>query len=234
MKKEKRDYFIKQANLEVRELENGTKTIVGLIPYNSRSEDMGFYEVLNPGCFTKTLSENRIVALWNHDSSKVLGNNKAGTLKFEDRDDGLFCIVELPNTSFGNDAYESVRSGNVTTMSFGFSAIKESYNSKENQRNILEARLFECSFGVPFPAYEGTKSIVQLRNYILNERKIDISNLESILAKEVLDDEDKKVIADTISNLSTLVEVEEHFEPEKPLKAVDEIDVMLLNLDEIE
>jgi len=220
---------IRAVNVETRETEDGGKTIEGIIPYNKESEDMGFREILSPGCFKKTLQEARIVALWNHNADKVLGNNKAGTLELTDGDDGLRCVCTLPNTSYAADAYEAIKSGNVTTMSFAFSAILDVWDSKANTRTIKEAKLYEVSFGVPFPAYEDTDS--QARSLVLEKRGIDLDSLEEVLAKDALDDNDKVLIRSTLTQLSTLVDEESHEEPPAALPAVSDVDRMLMELE---
>ena len=56
--------LIMKHNKEFRSLsismENESRTAHITIPYNTRSEYMGFWEVLAPGCFSKTLQENNI------------------------------------------------------------------------------------------------------------------------------------------------------------------------------
>lgn len=220
---------IRAVNVETRETETGGKTIEGLIPYNKESEDMGFREILEPGCFKKTISEARIVALWNHNADKVLGNNKAGTLELTDGPEGLRCVCTLPNTSYATDAYEAIRSGNVTTMSFAFSAIIDEWNLEENTRTIKEAKLYEVSFGVPFPAYEDTES--QARSLVLEKRGIDLDSLEDVLTKDVLDENDKVLIRSTLAQLSTLVVEKTHEEPPDALPAASAVDRMLMELE---
>ena len=62
--------------------DKGLRHIVGYAAvFNSFSEEMyGFREKIAPGCFTKTIKEDDVRALWNHDSNHVLGRNKSGTL----------------------------------------------------------------------------------------------------------------------------------------------------------
>ena len=48
-----------------------------------------FRESIRPGAFAKTVKENDIRALWNHDANYVLGRNKAGSLKLREDSTGL-------------------------------------------------------------------------------------------------------------------------------------------------
>ena len=60
---------------QLRALGDG-RTIVGTIPYNSPSEDLGgFTEIIRAGAFEGSLA-SRILALWDHNTDKPLGNGK--------------------------------------------------------------------------------------------------------------------------------------------------------------
>lgn len=159
----KREIYLKNAELRAVE-ENGNRYLTGLIPYNKQSDDMGFFEIIKPGAFSKSMQESRrIFALWNHEDSQVLGNKENGTLELTDTPAGLEARVKLNDTSYARDAWEQVQSGNVTTMSFRFSTILEDWDYDKKIRYLKEVRLYEVSFGVPFPAYAETQSIAELR-----------------------------------------------------------------------
>ncbi|MEM4260542.1 MAG: HK97 family phage prohead protease [Candidatus Woesearchaeota archaeon] len=166
-KREVRVFEFRKQELRAEENE-GKKYIIGFIPYDQFSEDLGgFREVLRKGCFTKTILENRIYALINHNSDKCLGNSKSGTLVFNDTDNYLECRIEINDkVSFARDLYECVSRGDVVGLSFGFSAIKENWDNTNNIREIKEAKLYEVSFGVVFPAYTTTTSFVEARSII--------------------------------------------------------------------
>ena len=203
MKKQLRklDY---QAEITIREAtESEPRKLVGLIPYNKPSVDMGFIEIVTPTAFDKTLSDRADVkALVSHDSSKVLGSVKAGTLRLTSTPDGLLAEVDLPNTTFANDVWETVRRGDVTTMSFGFYPINERteiQNGKE-VHYLTEVRLLEVSFAVAWPAYEDTTSMARA------VRGVDLDKLEAVLAKETIESNDLAVVKDTIEKLRALIE----------------------------
>lgn len=169
---EQRD--LRAGRLEVRDAENGAREIVGLIPFNSRSQKIWdwFFEIIKPSAFRKTLLDGaEVVALRNHNSDQILGSTKAGTLKLTEREDGLECVVVVPATSYASDLLLSVARGDVTTMSFGMEVIKDVWYVDENGdevRELYEVKLFEVSFGVVFPAYKESTST--LRSY-LQQRK---------------------------------------------------------------
>ena len=97
--------------------ENNTETSKVLsgyaIVWNTPSKDLGgFTEVVAPNALDDVdLSD--VLMLNNHDFTQVLASVKAGTLELEPDDKGLHFKATLPNTSFANDVYEEVKSGNV-------------------------------------------------------------------------------------------------------------------------
>lgn len=128
--------------------------------FDKLSEPMwGFREKIQHGAFKKTLQEADIRALWNHNTSYVLGRNKNDTLTLAEDANGLAIEIVLPDTTFANDAYESIKRGDVDQMSFGFRVIKEEWQEGEDGgdalRIVKEIELFEVS-PVTFPAYPQT------------------------------------------------------------------------------
>lgn len=156
--------------LEVREVttDSQIKTIGGYaVKYNSPTlitDRWGdkFLEEISAGAFDKSLQNRTQKALWNHDSSKPLGSVTAGTLRFNQDITGLNYDIDLPNTTYGNDAYESVQRGDVDGSSFGFTCINDIWSTVQYEgeeiykRSIVEADLFEVS-PCTFPAYESSE-----------------------------------------------------------------------------
>lgn len=185
---------LKLAEVTLRENENGSKTIEGLIPYNSRSEDMGFFEYITPSAFNKTLADGADVrALFDHESSKLLGRVKNGSLRLRSDEVGLHIECDLPDTSYAVDAYNLIKNDYNRGMSFGFIPIKEEWEVQEidgEERNVcylLEVRLLEVSFCVSFPAYEATTSNARSLLVALNNVKADeLSEEERKLINEKL------------------------------------------------
>jgi HK97 family phage prohead protease len=146
--------------IEIRSAGSDPTKIVGVAAvYNSPSEDMGFIETLQPGCFTKSLQENQnIRALFNHDQNLVIGSRKNNTLTLNDKADGLYFEV-TPTPEFRNTTYfASIERGDVQNCSFMFEVVKDKWTMGQDgrkYRTILEAKIFEVSM-VTFPAYEAT------------------------------------------------------------------------------
>lgn len=91
--------------------------------YNTLSHDLGgFRERIAKRAFDKVLATKPdCVALLNHDNNMPLGRTTASTLKLEGDDQGLRFVLDLPNTSYANDLYESVQRGDMNGCSFQFS-----------------------------------------------------------------------------------------------------------------
>jgi hypothetical protein len=201
MKKTIRQIELAQ-ELELRE-DGDKRTIVGLIPYNSRSVDMGFTEVITDSAFSKTLSDGADVkALYAHDSTKPLGRVKNGTLRLSSSPAGLVCECDLPDTTYARDVYQLIKGGYVTTMSFGFYPVNTRSEVEEGKNidYLLEVRLLEVSFAVVFPAYEATQSEAR------EVRGIDVSALETILAKPEFSTEDRTTLANINTQINALIE----------------------------
>ena len=142
---------------------DGKRRLVGYTAVFDQEVDIGgwFRETFRQGSFTKTLREYDQVALWNHDTGAPLARKSAGTLALREDDHGLHVEIELNNTSWANDVFESVRSGVVRGMSIGFSVLKADWSDLEDNqklplRTVREAQLFESS-PVTFPAYPTTE-----------------------------------------------------------------------------
>ena len=164
--------------------ENGIKRVNGYaVVFDSMSVPLwGFREIVKPGAFTKTLQEQKDVkSLWNHDSNKPLGRTSNGTLRLREDSTGLWYEVDLPATSWGQDAWESIRRGDVSQNSFQFTVVQDKWFKRETGdiRELIEVQLIEVS-PVTFPAYEATD--VQARN-LLSRMGVDYDRLAEVAAQ---------------------------------------------------
>ena len=168
-----------------------SRKIEGFIPYNSRSEYLGFWEYLDRGCFTKTLRESSdIKCLYDHLDSQLLARTKNNSLSFEEREDGLYFTFDAPETTLGNDVLTMVRTGLISGCSFGFQVIKDSWSADGSERHIQELRLFEVSVLASNPAY--------------SESNVKIRSLSEAYEGKELTDEDKNKIQSEIQKLQKL------------------------------
>ena len=115
-----------------------------------------FVERIAKNAFTKAL-RNDILALVNHDSGRVVGRTKSGTLRLAQDDHGLKVEIDVPDTTDGNDLWKLVERGDVSGMSFSFRATKQEWDESGDmsKRTVIEAELYEVT-ATPIPAYPDT------------------------------------------------------------------------------
>ncbi|MBB6299915.1 HK97 family phage prohead protease [Rhizobium leucaenae] len=138
--------------------EGDKRTLTGLAAVFNSDADIGGYwvERIEPGAFTKSLS-NDVRALINHDTGRVVGRTRSGTLRLSEDAQGLRFELDLPNTSDGNDLWELVSRGDISGVSFGFCVTNQSWDESVEPavRTIKQVDLFEIS-PCAFPAYDDT------------------------------------------------------------------------------
>lgn len=160
-KKETRAFDISKFNTRSENEEQNTSIEGYAAVFNSKTRIGSYFdEVIEPGAFSRSLSENGDVrALFNHDWNNVLGRTKSGTLNLKEDEKGLNFNVELPNTSVARDLSESMARGDINQCSFGFFVTDEEwdYSVEPALRTIKEVELFEISV-VSIPAYDDTEA----------------------------------------------------------------------------
>lgn len=118
----------------------------------------GMSESIAPGAFSDTLAGD-IRVLINHDSTLVVGRNKAGTAELREDSRGLWGDVAVnPNDSDAMNAYSRVKRGDVDQASFGFDIVEQDTEVREDGSvhwTIRKVKLYEVSI-CTFPAYEAT------------------------------------------------------------------------------
>jgi HK97 family phage prohead protease len=137
--------------------DDGTRTLSGLVPYNSQSLDLGgFTELIAPSAFAGALAPGSdVLMLRDHDVSNLLGRTKSKTLTLTDSPEGLRFTCTLPKTTQANDLVASVERGDLDANSFGFCTIEDKWlaDAAGNVvRTLLSVDLYEIS-AVSFPAY---------------------------------------------------------------------------------
>lgn len=202
---------VNSADFEIREDSDGMTFEGYAAVFNSRSENLGgFTEFVAPGAFTRSLkTRNDVKLLWNHDTSTVLGSTRARTLTLTEDSRGLRVIAKLPNTTAGKDAAELLKRGDVDSMSFGFSVIKDSWNAAGDERTLNAVRLHEVSI-VAYPAYSATAGTATVRSLskLATRAEVDADALESALTKleagEDLDADARNLLTSVIDKLSPI------------------------------
>jgi HK97 family phage prohead protease len=163
-------------NFEMRAVDaSGMKFSGYAAVFNSASRDLGgFVEYIKPGAFARSLaSRNKIMLLWNHDTSMPLASTRNGSLTLREDKRGLFVEATLPDTTLGRDIAAQVRSGLTDSMSFGFQVKRDSWNATGDQRTLEDVALFEVSL-VTSEAYSATAGTVSVRNYVATADKTEI------------------------------------------------------------
>lgn len=188
MEKKQREIALNLCGLRVREAEgeaaDGQKSreieghavvfgqrSVNLTPWSSRRE---IYEVMEPGSITEELLRSSDVVLTCfHDNSRILGRWTRGTgsLKLELDGKGLLIRCELPRTANGDEMLELIERGDISGMSFAYTADEEdstnavSYERTEEKgadgkevwlRHVWQVNgLYDVTIA-GHPAYQGT------------------------------------------------------------------------------
>jgi hypothetical protein len=119
-----------------------------------------FRESIKPGAFAKTIREADVRALLNHNENYVLGRNKSGTLKLREDSKGLAVEIDPVDATWANDLMKSMRRGDVSQMSFGFTVNKEEIDAAKDERVLVDVSLFDVSV-VTYPAYPTTSAQVR-------------------------------------------------------------------------
>lgn len=145
---------------KTREEDSGKKTIEGYFVVFNRETELwpGAYEEISPAAFNETMG-NDIRALANHDTTLVLGRNKAGTLKLRVDSHGLWGEIDInEKDSDAMNLYERVKRGDVSQCSFGFNILHEQTDWRDDgtvKWTLDNIDLHEVSV-CTYPAYEDT------------------------------------------------------------------------------
>ncbi len=138
----------------------------------------GFTERIAPGTFTRSLkSRVDIRAYVNHNDELLLGSTRAKTLRIDDRADGGWVEIDLPDTTWGRDIRTLTERGDITGMSFGFSTTKDKWSDDGTERTLLGAKLHEVSVVTGVPAYPQTTASVRKLQALATRTSTDVDQL---------------------------------------------------------
>lgn len=115
-----------------------------------------FTETILPGAFSASLTGQDVLALVDHDQTKVLARTKSGTLKLTEDAKGLRFSIALADTSLARDVLEMVKRGDMGGCSFGFMVAPGGEKWQGKRRELRAVKLFEISLVSAWPAYAGT------------------------------------------------------------------------------
>ena len=124
----------------------------------------GFTEMLKPGSFSASLrSGNDVLALVDHDASKLLARTRSGSLRLSEDNRGLAFSLDVPDTQPGHDVLALARRGDLGGMSFAFTVPKDGEKWTGTRRELRSVNLIEVSVVSAWPAYPETTVIARAR-----------------------------------------------------------------------
>lgn len=197
----------KDNNIEVRAIRStpvvnpDSRTVEGYaVVFNSQSEDLGFYETINPAAVTEeVLMRSDVFCLFNHDQDKVLARSKYGTgsLQLQLDEQGLKYTFTAPNTDLGDELLEYLRRGDIDSSSFAFtvstdegSEVWTTGTDGRQYREILKIDELHDVSPVWNPAYSST-SVSQRTLNKLNQLREMQDEKEKDLQEETVEKTDE-------------------------------------------
>lgn len=113
------------SKIEVRQDDSGKMLLEGrALTYESESRNLGgFTEVIRRDSVAYA---DEVTATVNHDDERLIGRLGVN-MQLENREDGLYYIIDLPDTTEARDLYELSKKGLATSNSFEFIADAEEY-----------------------------------------------------------------------------------------------------------
>lgn len=203
----------KDNNIEIRATNStpvvspDSRTVEGYaVVFNSQSEDLGFYETINPSAITEdVLKRSDTFCLFNHDQDKVLARSKYGTgsLQLQLDEQGLKYTFTAPNTDLGDELLEYLRRGDIDSSSFAFtvstdegSEVWTTGTDGRQYREILKIDELHDVSPVWNPAYTSTS---------VSQRTLDKLNQ----LREMQDEKEKEVQEETVEKTDEVQEDKE-------------------------
>lgn len=181
--------------------------------YDSPSLPLPFTERIAPGAFTRTLKSRNDVRMYvNHDDRMVLASTRSKTLRIDDRADGLWVEADLPNVSYANDLRQLIEDKVVSTMSFGFSTVKDAWSADGQERTLQEVRLHEVSVVTGVAAYPATSASVRNLRLLAKRTNTDADALADAISAlesgDALTDDQASVLMEVVDRSRPEAEVE--------------------------
>ena len=200
----------KDNNIEIRAtnstpvVSQDSRTVEGYaVVFNSQSEDLGFYETINPAAITEdVLMRSDVFCLFNHELDKVLARSKYGTgsLQLQLDEQGLKYTFTAPNTDLGDELLEYLRRGDIDSSSFAFtvstdegSEVWTTGTDGRQYREILKIDSLHDVSPVWTPAYSSTS---------VSQRTLDKLNQ----LREMQDEKEKEVQEETVEKTDEVQE----------------------------
>lgn len=131
----------------------------------------GFTETIRAGAFKASLEcRSDILALVDHDSSRVLARTRSGSLRLWEDPAGLGFDMALPATSAASDILALAERSDLGGMSIGFKVPPNGEHWDGDKRELRAVDLVEISVVCAFPAYDGTVVNARSRSALDGQR----------------------------------------------------------------
>ncbi|WP_299935357.1 HK97 family phage prohead protease [uncultured Nitratireductor sp.] len=170
----------KRAATEVRA--EGRRLVGYAAVFGQEARIADFTETIAPGAFQRSLAGGGdILALVDHDKSRVLARTKSGTLRLSEDERGLRFEIDVPDTTLGRDLLTMAARSDLGGMSFGFSVDPDGDEWRGEHRTLRAVTLHEISVVQSFPAYDGTSVSARARQTRTDaDRRIALLELEHV------------------------------------------------------
>ena len=142
------------------------------ILFDSWSVDLGgFRERIMPGSVEL---DPDLVALFDHDSSMVLGRVSAGTMTVAEDERGVAFTAYPPNTTWANDLAVSMKRGDIRGCSFRMVVDEDNWYVERGMvhRDVKRARISELTV-TSMPAYPETTAAARSQQLAEVRSKVD-------------------------------------------------------------
>lgn len=174
-----------------------SNVVEGMAVVFNREADMGWFtEEIDRHAFDNADMSDVVLNL-NHDNNILLAGTRNGSLELQVREDGLFQMSDVIDTTQGRDVMKLVDKGLITKMSFAFTIARdgEIWETRDNgieHRTITKIdKLYDVSL-VTFPAYPQTSAwargqsdeLAEKHKALMEKRAEQDRKMEEILKHE--------------------------------------------------
>lgn len=132
--------------------------------FGSEARIGSIVETIVPGAFARSIAGD-VLALMDHDSARVLGRTRSGTLRLSEDAKGLAFSLDLPDTQAGRDVLELAQRNDLGGMSFGFIVPQGGDRWQGERRTLVNLDLREISVVSAHPAYPDTSLALRSRPF---------------------------------------------------------------------
>ena len=171
-----------------------------------------FRETIDPNAFETAIASGDVIDFYaEHNPDKLLATTSNGSLVLRVDDQGLYMEAQMLDTNDGRDTYELIKTGVITSMSFGFIVLDDSWDMDGGDfddgvplRTVNELFLKEVS-AVRFPAYLSSSIEARGMKALKDFEKRGINNVSEIVK---IKKEDNGLKLDSVETRDLLDEIE--------------------------